>query len=145
MNPNTTPLFKLNPFKNISQDILSGIFSGLELPKHKIDIVFDKVIIDTPIMIVATKIGEIGILQDKIVAALRSYNNFVKPESKNWEEDFKPHITITEDLEGEKLEQAKLDMGEDVRCEATIKEIVLSVAQDMTSAEGFKDKTVYKL
>ena len=127
------------------KDILSDVFSALELPKHKIDIVFDKVIIDTPIMIATTKIGEIGILQNKIARALRSYNNFVKPESKNWEEDFNPHITLTDDLDAEKLEQAKLDIKEDVRCEAVIEEIVLTVAQDMTSAEGSKDKTVYKL
>jgi len=127
------------------KNVLAGLFSELKFPEHKIGIVFDKLVIDTPIMIAATRTEEIAILQDKIVKALESYNNLVKPESKNWEEDFKPHITITDDLDAGKFEQAKLDLKEDVRCEAVIEEIVLTVAQDMTSVEGSKDKTIYKL
>ena len=127
------------------KNILADLFSGLKFPNHRIGIVFDKLVIDTPVMIAATDKEGIDILQDKIVKTLGSYNNLVKPESKNWEEDFKPHITITDDLDAEMLEQAKLDIKEDVRCEAVIEEIVLTVAQDMTSAEGSKDKTIYEL
>ena len=127
------------------KNILAGLFSELNFPEHKIGVVFDKIVIDTPIMIAATDKENIAILQDKIVKALGDYNNLVKPESKNFEEDFKPHITITDDLDAEKLEQAKFDIGEDIRCDAVIEEIVLTVAQDMTSAEGSKDKTIYKL
>ncbi len=127
------------------KDILEDLFRELKFPEHKIGIVFDKLVIDTPIMIVATKAKEMAVLQTKIVKALEGYNNFVNPVSKDWEEDFSPHITISDDLNVEKLEQAKLDLGEDVRCEAVVEEIVLTVAQDMTSAEDSKDKTVYKL
>lgn len=127
------------------KNILSDIFSEPMFPERKIKIVFDKLVIGTPIMIVATEKGEIGILQNKIVIVLGNYNNFVKPESKNWEKDFKPHLTITTDLDGEKLEQAKRDLGKDVRCEATIEELVLVIAQDMTSSEDSKEKTIYKL
>ena len=98
-------------------NILASLFSELKFPEHKIDIVFDKVIIDTPIMIVATDKEKVAILQGMIVKALESYNNLVKPESKEWEDDFKPHITIIDDLYAEKLEQAKLDIKEEVRCE----------------------------
>jgi len=84
------------------KNVLAGLFSELKFPEHKIGIVFDKLVIDTPIMIAATRTEEIAILQDKIVKALESYNNLVKPESKNWEEDFKPHITITDDLDAGK-------------------------------------------
>ena len=127
------------------KNILSSVFSELKFPEHKIDIVFDKLVVDTPIMIEATEKGAIGELQDKIVKALASYNNFVKPESKDWETNFKPHITITDDLDNERLEQAKHDLGKDVRCEATIEEIVLSIVQNMTSGEDSKEKTIYKL
>ena len=128
------------------KNILAELFSELKFPGHKIDIVFDKLVIDTPIMIAATGKGDIATLQKEILSALDSYDNsFVKPESWEWEKDFKPHITITDDLEAEKLDQAKVDLGEDVRCEAVIQEIVLTIAQDMTSAESSKDKTVYKL
>ena len=99
------------------KNILASLFSELKFPEHKIDIVFDKVIIDTPIMIVATDKEKVAILQGMIVKALESYNNLVKPESKEWEDDFKPHITIIDDLYAEKLEQAKLDIKEEVRCE----------------------------
>ena len=129
------------------KNILTDFFNKFELSEHKIDIVFDKLVIGSPIMIEATDKREISILQDKIVTALKSYTNFVKPESKDWEEDFKPHITITADLEGEKLEQAKLDIGNDVRCEATIEEIVLSVVDEITpeQANDPKNKTTFAL
>ena len=127
------------------KNTLASLFNKVKFPEHKIDIVFDNLVIDTPIMIEATKKGEVGTLQDKVAIVLKSYNNFVNPGSKNWEEDFKPHITISDDLDAERLEQAKLDIQKDVRCEATIKEVVLSMAEDMTSSEDSKEKTIYKL
>lgn len=125
--------------------ILTRFFEEATFPQHKIDIVFDKLVVGTPIMIESAENKEINILQHEIVTALKGYNNFVKPESKSWEENFKPHLTITADLEGEKLEQAKRDLGKDVHCDANINEIVLVIAPDMTSSEDSKEKTIYKL
>lgn len=138
--------------KNV-QNILSNIFNELKIPNGQISLTFNKVITDTDkqgkslIMLNAEENGEINALQKKIVLALKNYSNFFYPESEKWENGFNPHITIADELNDNQLKQAMDDIGNNVECEAVVKEVVLSLVSDMSAEEANnpENKTIYKL
>lgn len=121
--------------------------------EHGIKIFFNRIKIDTTvegemcIMIKAKKNLELIKLQKKLLTQLNSYTNYVKAESKAWEENFKPHITIARNLSSQILAKAKTDLLKDYRCEGIIKDISLKVVTP-TNSEGMyqpKNQWVYSL
>jgi len=131
------------------KSIVSKVFGGFNFPNHKIDVVFEKIVADREdksIMILAEKNQILMELQYKIRTALKEYSNYCKPETYEYETNFKPHLTITGDV-GEKFDEALKDVNKDTECIGEIKEIILSCVKENTpeEAKNPKNLTIFRL
>jgi len=132
---------------------LRNFFSVQNFPEHQTDVVFDRLGIrpDAPkggcIMIYAQRNPTLMKLQQDLREALIEYQNYLKPESSQWERDFKPHITIARHLSPERLEEAKRDLQEDLICVGSIDEIYLQIVDESNAEEAKKleNRTTFKL
>ena len=133
--------------------ILAKLFSESIVENHKLDIVFDRIVFEGVeskgmyVMIQATNIDEISQLQNRVKSALSLYKSYVKPEFEEYENNFKPHITIGRKLNSEMFLQAKTYFKENYVCNGTIEEIVLAIVPEDTVEESKKPEnlTVYGL
>ena len=133
--------------------ILAKLFSESIVENHKLDIVFDRIVFEGAenkgmyIMVQASNTGKISQLQNRIKSALSIYKSYVKPEFKEYEENFKPHITIGRKLNSEMFLQAKTYFKENYVCHGKIEEIVLAIVPEDTVEESKKPEnlTVYRL
>lgn len=134
------------------QENLSQLVHNAVIPEGGIRLTFDSVVTDidpegkSTIMINAQKNELIETLQKQIVAAFKNYDHLYNPASRNWEENFQPHITIGDGLDNGQLKVALAEL-ENVLCVGIIQNIVLSVVKDM-SLDEINDpvnKTVYEI
>src|SRR3989344_7795884 len=116
------------------KNALSEYFEQEE-PKQ-IDIVFDRLNSDASVDDLSKNDGTIMInsdnesvmnLQRAIVELLSDYKNFLIQETKNYQEKFKPHITIATGLNQEQFESAKKDLREDYLCQAKLIKVILII------------------
>jgi len=120
---------KLNQFFPIPS------FSG-----HRINIIFNKKVIDNKIegeacIMIHTDNKEICDLQSKIKLLLSEYRNYYEAKREEYENNFKPHITIASELDSETLLKADSEIGDDLVCEGIVEEVVLVVAKEKTAEE----------
>jgi 2'-5' RNA ligase len=75
------------------------------------------------------------------------YPSYVTPESQEWEQNFKPHITIARDLSPKRYAAAKNDIGKDFHCTGIIRSVVLVVVENAVPEESNnpKNQTCYTL
>lgn len=147
------PCFIEEPEIPVIKDKLSKFFDELILPNHAINLIFDELITEKVegkgfyIMIGARRNEDIFKLQSQVKGILVNYKNYKEPETKAYEDNFKPHITIARQLNGNKFSQAKTDLKNDYTCEGVITEIVLSVIKEDTLQESNNPEnlTVYRL
>lgn len=129
------------------------IFSSLGIPKHKIEVVFDNLEFhhdqndQTLIMLNARHNDELSMLQNNVREGLGKYDKYVEFKTKEYEDNFRPHITIARNLDGKKLKSALIDLGDDYICEAIINEVVLSIVKEDTpeEAKNSLNMTFYRL
>jgi len=131
------------------RSIVSGVLDKINFQNHKIKLVFEKVIADKEdksIMLMAENNSILMDLQYKIRTALRDYNDYCKPETEEYENNFKPHLTITGDVD-DIFDEAVKDVGKNTKCVGEIKEIILSCVKEDTpmEAKNPKNLTIYKL
>lgn len=67
-------------------------------------------------------------LQNALRNIFVKYNDYVIPRSEMYEKDFRPHITIVDNLNKERFELAKSNLKADVVIKGIITEVILGVA-----------------
>jgi 2'-5' RNA ligase len=83
--------------------------------------------------------SEINQLQKEIVWALSGYNNYLFAQTKSYEENFKPHITVASELNKAELELAQKDLGRDILCKGDVTQIRLTVIRNFDQDQSNKD------
>ena len=131
---------------------LSVLFSELKLADHEIHIVFEKLVTDGSdptdgVIMIQAQNPPLSNLQKRIISVLSDYKQYYEPASQEWEENFKPHITIACNLDSEKFRVAQKDIPQDYVCAGVIREVKLSVVdpKDTSSVGSKKEIVVYKL
>ena len=129
--------------------IVPKVIDSFVFDNHKIEVVFKKIDADREdksIMISAEENDILMDLQYKIRTALKEYSNYRKQIQKEYETNFKPHLTIAMDL-ADKFDDAVRDIGKDTKCVGEITEIILSCVKENTveEAKNPKNLTIYKL
>ena len=127
---------------------LTALITKLDFKNNEIHIRFDKLVIEKEkesggktIMIRATNNKDIHILQKEVTRILKGYGDYVLKESKQWERNFKPHITIANSLGEKEYSSAKTFIGKDYTCEGIIDSFTFVYEKE----DGRKVKINYKL
>lgn len=131
---------------------LNNLFSNLKIPNQAISLTFDSLNIpehtsDICIMIKATNTDQIDKLQHDVVSTLFEYNQYLKTEYKQYEENFEPHITIARNLDETSYSLAAKELEQDYICQGFVNEIVLAVVENPIASEvnDPKNQTVFLL
>jgi len=131
---------------------LSTFFDELKLADSEIQLVFEKLITDNSdpadgVIMIEAQNPAIFNLQKGIVLALSDYKQYLEPVSKEWEENFRPHLTIAYNLDSEKFGKAKKELPQDYVCRGVIREVELAIKEpkgaDNTKAD--REVVVYRL
>lgn len=110
--------------------ILSDLFKKHKPADHKIKIIFDRILPDESyecVMLSSKRNPKLNILQKKIIAAFKNYQNYYQPETKKYEENFQPHLTIAIDLDKKSYQKAIQNIPAKFQISGQIKEIVLDI------------------
>ena len=70
---------------------------------------------------------KIFLLQEKVVTRLKKFGKTVKPYYQDFEDNFKPHITIARKLSDKKLLKAKKQLRKPILCQTKITELSLKI------------------
>jgi len=135
------------------KNVLQVFMATKEIPHHRIDLKFERLSLkpNAPkggcIMIDALENPILMDLQLGMRKALSAYQNYLTPESSQWERDFTPHITIARHLSPERFEEAKRDLQEDLSCSGWINEAYLQVldAKNAEEAKKLDNRTIFLL
>jgi len=134
--------------ENLKEKV-SQFFSQPRIQRKSIDITFDEVLTGTQaqhaIIVIARHADELIALQKDLYVALSEYKKYVDPMSKEYEENFKPHITISYGIPNIEYAQALELLKGGCHCEGVIQEIVLSTVKEITleEAKNPANKTIY--
>lgn len=118
------------------KDTLTRFFHSYEIPARTLAIIFDTLVIESEsdgtmtIMVNAKENPAIQKLQKDILHLFPRDARYRYPESREWERNFKPHVTIAADLNQIVYEDAQKEIGEDVRCEGYIDAVTLEIASE---------------
>ena len=141
------PSFIENESLSELKDKVIKFFKEKQIKKIKVN--FSKVILDEPasdsegtIMIGATEKKALSKLQKDLVSYLKNYNAYCDPQSKAWEENFVPHITIGRDLQKQRFNQAVSELPEKVIVQTVIDEIVLAIVPNDNPEERINPKNL---
>jgi 2'-5' RNA ligase len=104
--------------------------------KHReLKVVFNKLFLSNSpkgecVMIEAEPNEELNKLQKEISSKLLKHGEHILEEYKEYENNFRPHITIARYLTPDQAEIAKKELGDDMHCEALIDKLVLTTANN---------------
>lgn len=116
-----------------------------------VNIVFDTLVYNTEesgaIMICARNAGKLIQLQKDLCITLSEYKHYVEPIREEYENNFRPHITIGDEIPQEQYKKALSSLKDDCRCEGMISEVVLAIVNDMSTEESSNpsNKMIYQL
>ena len=135
------------------KDKLSTFFRNFHTPNHQIALTFNKLILDTEnnqtrtILLNAEYCPKIYELQAGLIAVLKDYKNYLWKECKEWEKNFKPHLTIASDITKKQYEAALEEMGSNIHCRGIIKDVALIILDKMIPAEADRpeNQTIFYL
>lgn len=124
---------------------LSQIFSSFSLPNHKINIIFNKKVVDNKIegdacIMIFAENKDIRNLQNTIKSSLSDYKNYYESKLEEYENNFNPHITIARNLSSEALLRAISEIKDDFACEGVIEEFDLVITDKKTAKESTDPK-----
>lgn len=118
----------------------------------KIKLNFNQVILDDEnpndgCVMIRAEDERINKLQRQILDELQGFNEYYESDMKEWEENFKPHITVARGLNSEKLILASSDLPQNYSFEGLIEKVELSIidSKDADNASAQKDTTIYNL
>ena len=131
---------------------LNNLFLNLKIPNHEIALTFDSLKIppytpDVCIMINASNINEILKLQKNVLLVLSEYSQYCEIKTKEYEENFEPHITIAKNLDEQSYLLAAKELEQDYLCEGIVKEVVLVIVDNpnVVEASNPKNQTIFSL
>lgn len=135
------------------KDKLSTFFRSFVVPEHAITLTFDHLVMNAEIdsqntiMLQAEHNPVIHQLQQGILSTLEAYKDYVYQESKEWEENFNPHITLAADLSPTEYTSAQKELGPDHLCKGVIHDVALIIVDKMTPIEADKpeNQTIYPI
>ncbi|OGM98465.1 MAG: hypothetical protein A2915_00685 [Candidatus Yanofskybacteria bacterium RIFCSPLOWO2_01_FULL_41_34] len=116
-------------------------------------LVFDKVVVDKGsdgkyiCMLIAQENDFLVDLQKELKKVLKDYSTYVDDSTKEYEIDFKPHITIAINLDESTKEEAEKYFISDYECQGEMESLVLPIVKN-TSIEERKDSNnlrIFKL
>lgn len=135
------------------KELISKYFS--EKNPQTINMVFNKLAAEATeeelasgksvIMIEAEKNNEILALQKDLLQIFSGYRNFLSEETKEYEENFKPHITIAKDLDKEAFQSAKTDLQADYVCEAKLTRVILIFVHNYGETFSRREEIAFNL
>ncbi len=115
------------------------------LDKFSKEISFEKIIIDKEddglytFMLPFIPFSSIMLFQKKLTELLKEYDNYVQEKNRNYELNFKPHITVAINVEESKLLVAQSYFTPTFNVSGTITKLVLPIVKD-TSIEEANDQ-----
>lgn len=118
---------------------LSDILAKTMFPNHKIEMIFNKVVPNKDkdcVMLGAEDNLKLSRLQKKILMRLKNYQSYCEPETKEYEENFKPHLTIAMDLDKNIYQKALSDIPTNFQINGEIKKIILATVNKNSSDES---------
>jgi len=138
---------------NDVKEKLLKFFASTPVPEHEIALIFNKLVLDDhaseakTIMLNAEYDPHIYKLQQDILSVLDDYKRYVYPESRLWEENFKPHITIASDISAARYEEALKELKQPYTCRGLIRDVSLIVVEKMApeEADRSENQVVYSL
>ncbi len=74
-------------------------------------------------------------LQKKLRAVLENYDNYCDEITKEYEEDFRPHITVVESIDANQKKEVERSFSSDFMFEGTVKDLVLPVVKNTSKEE----------
>lgn len=105
--------------------------------RKQIPVTFDRIDIDDSgvedndgCILVLTDNRDIFELQKSLVSMLTKYNDYVTPKTESYEKDFRPHITIVDNLDKGRFDKAKADLKSEVTIKGIITKVILGVVCD---------------
>lgn len=133
--------------------VVSSFFESVHNPNHRIDLMFNTLIPDQTksetycLMIGVVENKTLVDLQKSLVSLLSDYSNYYNQEIKRYEEQFRPHITIEQDLNREAYTKVLDERDNQYNGKGSISEIVLFIVNEDTAEESKKleNVTVFKL
>lgn len=74
-------------------------------------------------------------LQNELVGALSSYDNYCEEVTKRYEADFKPHITVVESIDAKQKIETEQKLLTDNACEGIVVDLALVIVKDRSKEE----------
>lgn len=131
IQPRKIPEGEIEEIKNT----LARFFQSVT--RKQIPVTFDRIDIDESgvedndgCILVLTDNRDIFELQKSLVSMLTKYNDYVTPKTESYEKDFRPHITIVDNLDKERFDFAKAELKGDVVIKGIITKVILGVVCD---------------
>jgi 2'-5' RNA ligase len=129
---------------------LNVILEDMHFSSEKIRLCFDKVLLDKDegyIYVFASNSEILDSLQKQIRAELKDYSDYINPLSKDYEYNFRPHVTIARNLNSLQFEKAASELKDDVECIGEVTDLVLSCVKEISLKESKNpdNLTIYKL
>ncbi len=86
-------------------------------------------------------------IQEELKIALCKYNNYLNPITKNYEDNFTPHITVARDFNVQKKEEMMKYFPADFVCEGEIESLAMPILNNATIEErmDLKNIVIFKL
>ena len=98
---------------------------------------FNKTETGSLIMVLAKPHKDLLHLQAMVVGELRTFGETWKPYYDDFENNFKPHITIARNLSNGEFQKAKRALAEQIYCQAKITRLALRVVDGIPSVDDF--------
>ena len=134
---------------------LSKFFKTLKIQNHRISFIFDEIIEDDGninnefcLMLGSEKRNKtLDKLQKNIVSSLDGYDNFYEEETREYEKNFNPHITIASDLNKKEYLSIKENVKQGFVCKGFIQDVTLAIVKDVSlkEAKNPKNLTMFRL
>jgi 2'-5' RNA ligase len=113
----------------------------------QISLTFDRIDIDETgveendgCILVLTDNQHVIDLQKALLGLLSEYKEYLTPKTEVYEKDFRPHITIVDNLNKERFQLAKADLSGDIVIKGIIAKVILGVV-----CKGEKQEFVFGL
>ncbi|OHB09887.1 MAG: hypothetical protein A3G05_00540 [Candidatus Zambryskibacteria bacterium RIFCSPLOWO2_12_FULL_45_14] len=99
------------------------------------------------LMLHAKNAGGIVTFQKKLTELLRQYDNYVKEPTREYENNFMPHITVAVDVEEKNVTEAKSYFSFNSEILGTITKLILPIVKDVGPEESkdFKNLTMFDI
>ena len=127
-------------FKNSTNKSIPITFNQLVLDDSEVDK-------NDGVIMIKTDNDEIFKFQKEILTLLDDYRDYYLPETEEYERNFAPHITIAANLDREKFDLAKADLGGDYLLKGVITNVILSAIRnfDSTAHQDKQEDYTYEL